>query len=175
MGWKSLHCLLAGSLPTRGISPKEIVPRMSAGWKTRASGSSLGPQSHGRWTGCLLEPDITIGKSFWFWKPRRQRRGLKTQFIIRPWAEKCVEQESQHRALAFPSGLWITGGHVPGGSGPIDTLAGPQWKNSCYYTYVRGAVLVVPTDLNHTRLLIPGPDGAVTLKLLHHLAAVMHD
>lgn len=82
--WKSAHCLLVGSSPTRNISPVDAILRMSVkGWKTRVNRTSESPQPHYRRTGFPLGEYVALSKSFRFWKPRKQTWGPEIEFIIR--------------------------------------------------------------------------------------------
>lgn len=62
--------------------------------------------------------------------------------------------------------------HFPEGSAPHMPPARPLWKNSAALLMPK---VLMPKLLSHGRCLILSPDKAVTLKLLHHLAAVKHD
>lgn len=96
-------------------------------WKTSRRDISEPSPPTGEGTGSPRDVCVALGKSFGFWKPRRQKRGLEIEFIIRLLPKKCVGQESQHGALGFPPGLWSLG-HFPGGSGAAEARQGHSGK-----------------------------------------------
>lgn len=73
------------------------------------------------------------------------------------------------------SGLRVSGWHLPEGAGTTDTPARLSGKTLTTILMAKGPRCECLQLLNHTGLLIPCLDKAVTLKLLHHLAAVMYD